>query len=329
MDGSRTACFHDPYTNNDGGIPFDGLFLDPAGNLYGTTIAGGTHHSGTAFELSLVPRGWTEKILYNFCAKSECSDGGSPYAGLTMDKSGNMYGTGYAAFELSPRSDGWSEAALHDFTCHNDDGCEPFAEVIVGAKGNLYGTTEHGGGGGCGGGCGTVYEIEHTPDGTWKESILHNFYVHPGDGAFPGVGALVLDRSGNLYGTTDVGGAIGNGTIFRLTPEPDRHWRETILYSLKGGAGGDEPSAGVVMDKAGNLYGTTIAGGDPNCYCGVVYKLAPQANGKWKYTILHTFVGSDGAQPDANLILDSKGNLYGTTATGGAGGAGVAFELTP
>jgi uncharacterized repeat protein (TIGR03803 family) len=101
-----------------------------------------------------------------------------------------------------------------------------------------------------------------------------------------------------------------------------------MLYSFAVGSSGSGPGAGVVLDQAGNLYGTTIYGGT-NCYCGVVYKLAPQANGKWRYTVLHTFIGSDGAQPDANLILDDKGNLYGTTAIGGAAGAGVAFELTP
>jgi len=101
------------------------------------------------------------------------------------------------------------------------------------------------------------------------------------------------------------------------------------VYNIAGDADGDGPGGGVVMDKAGNLYGTTVAGGDPNCDCGVVYKLEPQAGGKWKYTVLHSFAGYDGAQPAANVILDSKGNLYGTTITGGAGGAGVAFELTP
>jgi uncharacterized repeat protein (TIGR03803 family) len=106
-------------------------------------------------------------------------------------------------------------------------------------------------------------------------------------------------------------------------------WRETVLYNVPGGVNGDQPGAGVVMDKAGNLYGTTIAGGSTSCECGVVYKLAPGSKGKWTYTVLHRFVGSDGAQPNANLILDSEGNLYGTTATGGAGGAGVAFKLTP
>jgi uncharacterized repeat protein (TIGR03803 family) len=117
--------------------------------------------------------------------------------------------------------------------------------------------------------------------------------------------------------------------VFRLSLGTDGRWRETVVYNIAGGADGDGPGGGVVMDKAGNLYGTTVAGGDPNCDCGVVYKLEPQAGGKWKYTVLHSFAGYDGAQPAANVILDSKGNLYGTTITGGAGGAGVAFELIP
>jgi uncharacterized repeat protein (TIGR03803 family) len=325
---SETILHNFPSSADDGWAPTSSLALDAEDSLYGTAATGGEHHSGIAFELAHGT--WAESVLYSFCAKPKCSDGGSPYAGLVMDESGNLFGTGGAAFELSPGSDGWSETVLHDFTCKNNyDGCEPFAGVVLDSVGNVYGTTQHGGGSqNCGGGCGTVYEVSPTPDGKRKESILHKFDVHPGDGAFPGVGALVLDSAGRLYGTTDVGGATGNGTIYRLTPQSGGHWKETILYSFKGGAVGQEPSAGVVMDKAGNLYGTTIAGGSA-CGCGVVYKLAPQADGKWKYTLLHTFVGSDGAQPDANLILDGKGNLYGTTATGGAGGAGVAFELTP
>jgi uncharacterized repeat protein (TIGR03803 family) len=139
---------------------------------------------------------------------------------------------------------------------------------------------------------------------------------------------LALDASGNLYGTTADGGTTGSGVIFKLSPASGGKWHESILYNIPGGAEGDEPAAGVVMDQAGNLYGTTIAGGS-GCDCGVVYELSPGKNGEWKYTVLHTFVGSDGAEPDANLILDGKGNLYGTTATGGSGGAGVAFELTP
>jgi uncharacterized repeat protein (TIGR03803 family) len=196
------------------------------------------------------------------------------------------------------------------------------------AAGNLYGETEAGGTSSrCGGGCGTAYQLQPVSGGGWKEHILHDFGAI-GDGAFPG-GALLLDRTGNLYGTTGVGGATGNGTVYKLTRQAHGHWKEHILYSFTGGATGIEPGGGVVMDKGGNLYGTTIAGGSPNCECGLVYKLSPGIGGKWNFKVLHTFVGSDGAQPAANLIQDDKGNLYGTTITGGAGGNGVAFELIP
>jgi uncharacterized repeat protein (TIGR03803 family) len=311
----------------DGGGSFAGLIFDTAGNLYGTTVGGGTHDSGVAFELTPSSQGWTEAVLYNFCSLPGCKDGGSPMAGLIRDKAGNLYGTGYVAFELSPDSGAWKLTILHEFPNHNGDGSDPYA-VVMDTAGNLYGGTEHGGGGGCDAGCGTAYQLKPMADGKWKENILHEFYTHSGDGAFPG-GALFLDGAGNLYGTTDVGGATGDGTVYKLTPRPDGRWNEIILHDFTGGANGDGPSGGVVMDKVGNLYGTTIAGGDPNCECGVVYKLTPQTGGKWNYTVLHRFTGYDGAQPAANVILDSKGNLYGTTITGGAGGAGVAFELTP
>ena len=135
-----------------------------------------------------------------------------------------------------------------------------------------------------------------------------------------------MDSSGRLYGTTGIGGQIGYGIVFRLTPSSNGHWTETILHNFAG-SDGDEPVAGVVIDKAGNLYGTTSVGGPSDC--GVVYKLAPGKDDHWTYSIVHSFDGSDGTLPDANLILDDKGNLYGTTALGGPGGYGVAFELTP
>jgi uncharacterized repeat protein (TIGR03803 family) len=177
------------------------------------------------------------------------------------------------------------------------------------------------------GGCGTAFELSPTSDGKWKETILHDFQAY-WDGAFPGLGALILDGSGSLYGTA-AGGNTGHGVIFKMSRGSDGRWKETVLYNIQGGANGDDPAAGVVMDKAGSLYGTTIAGGDPNCSCGVIYKLAPGSKGKWTYSVLHRFTGYDGAQPDANLILDDKGNLYGTTAAGGTYNYGVAFELTP
>jgi uncharacterized repeat protein (TIGR03803 family) len=313
--------------SGDGGASTAGLIFDPAGNLYGTTRLGGSHGYGIVFQLRPVARGgWAEKVLYNF---SFYGDGCCPYAGVVMDGVGNLYGTAGSAFDLSPGRKRWTETILHSFTCQHGDGCGPFAGLILDATGNLYGTTEHGGTSkNCGSGCGIAYELRHMPDGTWKETILHSF-GNSGDGAFPGVGALVFDKSGNVYGTTDIGGPNGYGTVFKLTSGSDGRWKETILHGFTQGADGDHVSAGVVMDKAGNLYGTTIAGGDPNCDCGVVYKLSPGSNGKWTYTVLHRFTGYDGAEPDANLILDNKGNLYGTTATGGAHGGGVVFQVTP
>jgi len=118
--------------------------------------------------------------------------------------------------------------------------------------------------------------------------------------------------------------------VFKLTPQSGGRWKETILYNFQKGVTGFSPNAGVVMDKAGNLYGTTDYGGDPSCDCGVIYKLAPGPKGKWAYTVLHEFgIGNDGGVPEGNLVMDSKGNLYGGTVLGGTYGGGVVFELTP
>jgi len=296
-----------------------GLIFDSVGNLYGTAQTGGAHGYGVVFELSPDAERWKETVLYAFRQPP------GPYAGVIMDGAGDLYGTAGVAYELTHGS--WNELVLHHFGKGND-GSGPVG-LVMDSIGNLFGTTQGGGGSSnCDDGCGTVYELSPTPDGKWKETIVHRFQAR-WDGALPGVGALVLDAAGNVYGTANGGGTGAYGVIFRMSRGPSGRWRETVLYDIPGGREGDEPSAGVVMDKAGNLYGTTIAGGDPLCGCGVVYELAPGADGKWVYTVLHTFVGSDGAEPDANLILDDKGNLYGTTATGGPGGAGVAFELTP
>jgi uncharacterized repeat protein (TIGR03803 family) len=200
--------------------------------------------------------------------------------------------------------------------------------VILDASGNVYGATEGGGTGkqGCiETGCGIDYELHHTPDGKWKEIVLHD--LGTGDGMLIS-GGLILDGAGNLYGAAD-GGADAQGAIYRLKRGSNGHWKAAIQYSFIGGANGGGPSGALVMDKSGNLYGVTVNGGTASCGCGVVYRLSPRSNGKWKYSVLHRFTGYDGAQPYAALILDSKGNLYGTTATGGSGGSGVAFEITP
>jgi uncharacterized repeat protein (TIGR03803 family) len=301
--------------------------FDPAGNLYGTTVGGGTHNRGTAFELMPTGGVWEETVTYNFCALQNCDDGGSPTDGLIMDQAGNLYGTAYVAFELSPASGGWQVTVLHDFTGQRD-GAGADSGLIFDASGNLYGVTEAGGVHKAG----TVFEVRQTPSG-WKEHVLHDFPAFAQDGQVPGRGALVFGTSPNLYGTTGQGGAntcseVGCGTIFRLTHGSNGRWRETILYNFKPGASGSFPGAGVVMDKAGNLYGTT-GGGGTSCGCGVVYKLTPGRKGKWTYTVLHAFSGIDGAIPAANLTLDDKGSLYGGTVLGGTTGNGVIFELTP
>lgn len=297
------------------------LILDKAGNLYGATQLGGNYGYGTVFELTPGSGGWTETIIFSF----DLTDGCCPSGGLVIGAGGVLYGAGGAAFELLHESGGWNERVLHRFNGKHGDGYGPYAAPILDGQGNLFGTTEYGGVQ-CGtSSCGVVYELSPEAGGKWKERILHRF--HGSDGQFPG-GALIMDASGDLYGTTVNGGSY-LGVVFKLTREDNDRWKETVIYSFRSGTSGSGPGGGVVQDKAGNLYGTTIYGGSPNCDCGVVYKLSPKKNGKWKYTVLHTFVGSDGAQPDANLILDSKGNLYGTAATGGTYNAGVAFETTP
>ena len=315
--------------HKEGAVPTGSLVLDPAGQLYATAAHDGAHDGGDVFAMTRGIDGWKETVIYSFGDNQ--GDGGDPYAGLIRDQAGNLYGTTPyggtnegTVFQLQPTSQGWNEMPLYSFCskakCIDGDGA--FAGLILDTARNLYGTTESGGAYGGG----TVYEVERTATG-WKEKVLHSFVLNYKDGHTPGVGALIMDGAGNLYGTTAGGGCCG-GVVFKLTPGSGGHWTETILYTFRGGASGFEPGAGVVMDKAGNLYGTTIAGGS-GCGCGVVYELSPNAKGKWKYTVLHTFLGSDGAQPDANLILDDKGNLYGTIATGGANGGGVVFELTP
>jgi uncharacterized repeat protein (TIGR03803 family) len=230
---------------------------------------------------------------------------------------------------LSRRSGGWDETLLYSFGGKNNDGYEPEAGLTWDYAGNLYGTAEMGGTHGDG----TVYELRRTPGGAWKEHILYSFGSAKGDGAFPGTGSLVFDTSGNLYGVTPVGGKNicfsehECGTVYELSLGRNSRWKERVLYNFAQGAGGNGP-VGVVMDQAGNLYGATFYGGSA-CDCGVVFKLSPRAHGGWKYTVLHRFSAATGGLPEAGVILDGKGNLYGTTLGGGQYGGGVVFEVTP
>jgi uncharacterized repeat protein (TIGR03803 family) len=306
----------------DGDGSAGNVTISPGGNLYGTTNYGGIHDRGTVFELIHGPEGWKETVIHSFCTVGYCPH--IPEAGVTLGEEGALYGTAFSAYRLSLTQDGWKETTLYTFK-NPHDGYDPFAGLVRDRKGSFYGTTL-GGGNQCSSDstCGTVYELSPQPDGRWKHTILFKF--NGKDGQFPGPGALYMDKAGALYGTTEIGGVYA-GVIFRLTPEQHGHWTYKILYDFRNGPQGNEPDAGVVMDKLGNLYGNTSGGGPFGC--GVLYKLAPVGQDKWKYSVLHFFgkVG-DGCGPSGNLVIDQHGNLYGSLILAGKYGYGVIFEYS-
>jgi uncharacterized repeat protein (TIGR01451 family) len=221
-----------------------------------------------------------------------------------------------------------SYKVIHKFT-GGADGGQPEDALILDAAGNLYGTTRDGGTHAHG----TVFKLTRNADGSWTESVLHAF-AGGSDGADPYAG-VTLTPSGILYGTTPNGGASSAGTIFKLVPNTDGSWTESVLYSFTGGSDGASPWAGVILDASGSLYGTTTGGGIQGQ--GVVYRLAHNANGSWTYGTLHSFTGgNDGSYPlEGNLTFDTAGNLYGATGDtsdllGRCGtDCGTLFELTP
>ena len=262
------------FNGGDGGYPYGGLIFDAAGNLYGTTLYGGDCITndigcGVVFELSPAADGkWNETVVHSFPATA--TDGYFPYAGVIFDAVGNLYGTTYAGgaygsegggigygmvFELSRTASGdWTEKTLHNFEGPPTDGWSPNG-LTFDAAGNLYGTT-------FGGGThadGTVFKLERNSDGSWTEKILLNF--NGGDGGNPH-GGLIFDAAGNLYGTTNQGGDLscntpyGCGTVFKLSPDTDGQWTESVLHRFWDTPGA-YPTAGLVFDKAGNLYGTS------------------------------------------------------------------------
>ena len=274
----------------------------------------------------------TARILYSF---KDTPDGAAPYAGVILDSTGNLYGTtsqgGSAGmgtvFKVTRNSDGsWTESVLYSFA-GGSDGDEPEAELVFDATGNLYGTTVDGGDVGCGG-CGTVFQLTPNSDGTWKESVLHRFTA--ADGLHP-FSRLIFDTAGNLYGTTVWGGDIscdqanrGCGTVFKLTPNGQGSWTESVIHKFEA-SDGYGPTAPVVFDGAGNLYGTTGQGGTRNQ--GTIFKLAPQSDGTWTASVLHSFTGrGDGQNPSGGLVFDGA-NLYGTNLQGGNTNNGVVFKV--
>ena len=337
--------------DGDGFAPFGGPVFGHGGALYGTTQEGGQTGLGTVY--SLVPPSspggaWTETVLYSFLGGN---DGSFPFTSLVVGKAGALYGTtsvgGIPAdcfpygcgtvFKLAPPASpggAWIETVLYRFTGGND-GSGPSASLVLGPKGELYGTTEYGGisiGG-------TAFELTPpaSPGGVWMETVLHSFTGEDGDGLNPYAG-LVLGPNGVLYGTTTAGGTSGNGIVFELTPpaSPGAVWTENVLYSFAGGKHGSEPKGGVVVGGNGALYGTTLSfGASTSCHgvdCGTVFALEPPASpgDAWTQIVLHSFSGdSDGAGPWASVVIGESGALYGTTSVGGPSNAGTVFRLIP
>src|ERR1035438_6034230 len=266
------------------------------------------------------------QILYSFTGGT---DGASPSSTMVRDATGNLYGTADLGgsclffttqsqcgvlFKLDPTG---TETAFHTFTA--TDGSEPLGGVILDSAGNLYGTTLSAGTTPQGYGWGTVYKL--APAGT--ETVLYTFNEFiSGNGANPYAG-LVQDKAGNLYGTTSGGGNFCCGTVYKI----DATGAESVLDSFSGGTDGSSPAAGLTLDEEGNLYGTTLSGGNlaacGGSGCGVVFKVSPAG----QEFVLHNFTGADGANPLGGLVRDSSGNLYGTTYEGGASGFGVVFKL--
>ncbi len=338
--GALSPLYDFSYPVKNGDIVYSKATFGPDGNLYGTTWEGGQGDCqegggcGTVFKLQPSPTScksflcpWILTVLYRFSG----SDGANPAGEVVFDQAGSLYGTTVyggtgsctdgcgVVYKLTPSSGGWTESVIHNFVA-GDDGALPSAGLIFDAAGNLYGTAAEGGSGGAG----ILYEL--TPsNGGWTETILHNF--QGSDGSFP-PSTLIADRSGNLYGVTNLGGSAGGGTAFELSNPGN--WTYAVLYNFAANSG---PYGSLIFDTAGNLYGTTSNGGANKI--GTVFKLSP-SDGGWTETVLHTFAGiPDGAFPYSSVTFDANGNLYGTASAGGGflqicvNGCGTVFEITP
>jgi uncharacterized repeat protein (TIGR03803 family) len=346
---------------SDGEQPFNAaLALGPDGSLYGETLFGGAGN-GTVFKLSPPSSGgnWTETILYSFQGGK---DGAVPESNILLAADGTLYGTTYqggtgcgstgcgTAFSLTPPTSGpspWTHAVLYRFRGKND-GATPIGGVIAGSGGVLYGTTTAGGSAGCGGeGCGTVFAL--TPNigsNGYTETILYDFKKKPE--GLSVYNTLLLDSSGNLYGSTSNGGKgscgggplTGCGTDFELTPPAGGvgQWQQSVIHAFIGKKpgglyDGSYPNGALIAGAGGVLYGSTYGGGYACPVCaGTVYQLAPPTGGgtTWTETLLYPFqAGDDGSGPQGGLVADSGGQLFGITSGGGSANLGIAFMVTP
>jgi uncharacterized repeat protein (TIGR03803 family) len=330
---------------SDGAYPYAGLIKDNTDTLYGPTSIGGgagCQGSGCGTIYTIAPDG-TEGVFYAFQGGD---DGDAPDGTLLIDNARNLFGvtgggggacsvnTGCGTvYKITP--DG-TESVLYAFQ-GGEDGLVPLGNLVKDASDNLYGVTMEGGnfnGSACSEfGCGMVFEVQ--PNGS---KITLYAFRGGSDGAYPYAG-LIKDASGNFYGTTSAGGictanAAGCGTVYKIAPDGT----ESVLYTFQGGNDGEMPEGSLTVDSAGNLYGTTVFGGDTEACtgdgCGTAFKISPSG----AETVLYAFrAGNDGANPEAGLVMDEAGDFYGTTYFGGGAGCkktgqlgcGTVFKLTP
>jgi len=315
--GKETVLYTFTYVEGSA-LPYAGLIRDSAGTLYGTTKEGGSSY-GSVFKLDKAGK---FTLLYQFCSLSNCVDGWWPIGGLLRDSAGNLYGTTYyggdndwgVVFKLDPTA---AETVLYSFSQEDGGGGYPYAGVLRDAAGNFYGTTAVFGG---------VFELDTSGTVTW----LYGFSGFPAPTRF--YAGVIRDAAGNVYGTSYEGGDMncaqyGCGMVFELSPNGDGTWTETPLHSFTGQADGAYPTAGLIFDKKGNLYGTTQLGGASGY--GVVFELTPSKNGQWTEKVLHAFNDHPGGEPVAGLVFDQAGHLYGTTQGDGTTTFGSVFKITP
>ena len=323
--GAQTVTTLFSFTTSSSAYPEAGLTLDPAGNLYGVTPTGGAFGGGTVFRLSSNGAGgYTHSTVFDFSG----ANGVSPQAGLILDAAGNLIGTTGSGgansrgtvFRLADDgAGGYTHTILFNFTNTAATGRAPAAPLIADSAGNLYGTTSLG----TAPVVGTVFRLTNGGAGSYTHDLLHSFGVaSAGTGRKSG---LIADAAGNLYGTTESGGANAVGTVYRLSSNGAGGYTHSVLANLNATTG-RSPAAGLIADAAGNLYGTAFSGG-ANAF-GTVFRLSDNGAGGFAITNLHDFDNAGGGNPMAGLIADAVGNLFGTTYTGGANQNGTVFRMS-